>query len=65
MRNGSTYEYNDANLKDKLIADLKKQLTQLKELDHEYLKLLDDVKNVQSRYSLLQDESQRIENEYK
>jgi hypothetical protein len=45
MRNGSTYEYNDAGLKDKLIADLKKELYQLKELDHEYLKLLDEVKS--------------------
>lgn len=65
MRNGSVYENSEAALKDKLIADMKKQLNQLKELDHEYLKLLDEVKAVESKYSLLQDDGQRMDSEYK
>ena len=62
MRNGSIYQNSDAAMKDKLIADMKKQLSQLKELDHEYIKLLDEVKSVESKYSLLQDDGLRLEN---
>ncbi len=62
MRNGSIYQNSDAAMKDKLIADMKKQLSQLKELDHEYIKLLDEVKSVESKYSLLQDDGLRMEN---
>lgn len=34
MRNGTSYENADAAMKDKLIADMKKELYELKELDH-------------------------------
>lgn len=54
------YDQNETNLKDKLISDMKKELYDLKELDHEYIKLVDEVKIAESNYSLLQDDTLRI-----
>lgn len=54
------YDQNETNLKDKLISDMKKELYDLKEVDHEYIKLVDEVKIAESNYSLLQDDSLRI-----
>ena len=54
------YDQNETNLKDKLISDMKKELYDLKELDPEYIKLVDEVKIAESNYSLLQDDTLRI-----
>lgn len=41
---------------------MKKELYQIRDLEHEYFKLIDEVKVVESKYSMLQEDNQRLEN---
>ncbi len=51
--------------KDTVIASLKKELFELKDLEHDFLRLNDEVANIESKYALLLDEKERAENEHK
>lgn len=51
--------------KDAVITSLKKELFELKDLEHDFLRLNDEVANIESKYSLLLDEKERAENEHK
>ena len=51
--------------KDAVITSLKKELFELKDLEHDFLRLNDEVANIESKYSLLLDEKERSENEHK
>lgn len=51
--------------KDAVITALKKELFELKDLEHDFLRLNDEVANIESKYSLLLDEKERTENEHK
>ena len=51
--------------KDVVITSLKKELFELKDLEHDFLRLNDEVANIESKYSLLLDEKERSENEHK
>jgi|JI9StandDraft_2_1071091.scaffolds.fasta_scaffold109792_3 hypothetical protein len=51
--------------KDAVITNLKKELFELKDLEHDFLRLNDEVANIESKYSLLLDEKERAENEHK
>ena len=44
---------------------MKKELYQIRDLEHEYIKLVDEVKAVESKHSMLQEDNQRLENEFK
>ena len=55
-------ENTNSNEKDILIATMKKELYQIRDLEHEYFKLIDEVKVVESKYSMLQEDNQRLEN---
>ena len=51
--------------KDVVITSLKKELFELKDLEHDFLRLNDEVSNIESKYPLLLDEKERSENEHK
>lgn len=51
--------------KDHVISSLKKELFELKDLEHDFLRLNDEVANIESKYALLLDEKERAENEHK
>jgi hypothetical protein len=51
--------------KDSVISSLKKELYELKDLEHDFLRLNDEVASIESKYSLLLDEKERAENEQK
>ena len=46
----------ESSHKDIVIASLKKELFELKDLEHDFLRLNDEVANIESKYSLLLDE---------
>lgn len=48
-----------------MISSLKKELFELKDLEHDFLRLNDEIANIESKYSLLLDEKERAENEHK
>jgi hypothetical protein len=48
--------------KDTVIASLKKELFELKDLEHDFLRLNDEVANIETKYALLLDEKERAEN---
>lgn len=48
--------------KDTVISSLKKELFELKDLEHDFLRLNDEVANIESKYALLLDEKERAEN---
>jgi hypothetical protein len=48
-----------------VISSLKKELFELKDLEHDFLRLNDEIANIESKYSLLLDEKERAENEHK
>lgn len=51
--------------KDAVISSLKKELFELKDLEHDFLRLNDEVATIESKYALLLDEKERAENEHK
>ena len=51
--------------KDAVISSLKKELFELKDLEHDFLRLNDEVASIESKYALLLDEKERSENEHK
>lgn len=55
----------ESNHKDAVITSLKKELFELKDLEHDFLRLNDEVASIESKYSLLLDEKERAENEHK
>jgi len=48
-----------------MISSLKKELFELKDLEHDFLRLNDEVANIESKYALLLDEKERTENQHK
>ena len=48
-----------------MISSLKKELFELKDLEHDFLRLNDEVANIESKYALLLDEKERAENQHK
>ena len=58
-------DYTASTEKDILIATMKKELYQIRDLEHEHSKLVDEVKNLESKYSMLQEDNLRTENELK
>ena len=63
--NASHLEQSESSHKDAVISSLKKELFELKDLEHDFLRLNDDVANIESKYALLLDEKERTENEHK
>lgn len=51
--------------KDSVISSLKKELYELKDLEHDFLRLNDEVASIESKYTLLLDQKERAENEQK
>jgi hypothetical protein len=49
----------EAQHKDTVITSLKKELFELKDLEHDFLRLNDEVAGIESKYSLLLDEKER------
>jgi hypothetical protein len=58
-------DHTESAHKDTVITSLKKELFELKDLEHDFLRLNDEVANIESKYSLLLDEKERNENEHK
>ena len=58
-------DHTESAHKDAAITSLKKELFELKDLEHDFLRLNDEVANIESKYSLLLDEKERAENEHK
>jgi hypothetical protein len=58
-------EQSESQHKDAVISSLKKELFELKDLEHDFLRLNDEIANIESKYSLLLDEKERAENEHK
>ena len=58
-------DHTESTHKDAVITSLKKELFELKDLEHDFLRLNDEVANIESKYSLLLDEKERTENEHK
>lgn len=58
-------DHSESGHKDVVITSLKKELFELKDLEHDFLRLNDEVANIESKYSLLLDEKERTENEHK
>ena len=63
--NASHLEQAESSHKDAVISSLKKELFELKDLEHDFLRLNDEVANIESKYALLLDEKERTENEHK
>ena len=63
--NTSHLEQSESSHKDAVISSLKKELFELKDLEHDFLRLNDEVANIESKYALLLDEKERTENEHK
>jgi hypothetical protein len=59
------FEQTESQHKDVVISSLKKELFELKDLEHDFLRLNDEVASIESKYSLLLDEKERAENEHK
>jgi hypothetical protein len=47
--------------KDAVIASLKKELYELRDREHDFIPLENEVNNIESKYDMLQDEKERIE----
>jgi len=58
-------EQAESSHKDAVISSLKKELFELKDLEHDFIRLNDEVANIESKYALLLDEKERTENEHK
>ena len=56
------YEEVEATHKDNVISSLKRELFELKDLEHDFIKLNDEVANIESKYALMLDEKERTEN---
>lgn len=63
-RNTST-EQPESLQRDALISALKKELYDIRDKEHEYIALNDDVHNCEARYSMLKEEKERKENEHR
>lgn len=61
----TTMEQADSMQRDALISALKKELYDLQDREHEYLSLNDEINNVETKYSMLKEEKERIENEHR
>ena len=61
----NTLENGESAHKDAIINSLKKELHDLKDLEHDFIRLNDEVANIESKYQLLLDEKERTENEHK
>lgn len=48
-----------------MISNLKRELFELKDLEHDFMKLNDEVAGLESKYALMLDEKERSENEHK
>jgi hypothetical protein len=48
-------DQSESQHKDAAISSLKKELFELKDLEHDFLRLNDEVANIESKYSLLLD----------
>lgn len=59
------YEEVEACHKDNVISSLKRELFELKDLEHDFIRLNDEVANMESKYALMLDEKERVENEHK
>lgn len=59
------YEENQSYHKDHVISTLKRELFELKDLEHDFMKLNDEVAGLESKYALMIDEKERSENQHK
>ena len=59
------YEETESQQKDHVITTLKRELFELKDLEHDFMRLNDEVANIESKYALMLDEKERSENEHK
>jgi len=49
------YEENESYHKDHIISTLKRELFELKDLEHDFMKLNDEVAGLESKYALMLD----------
>jgi hypothetical protein len=61
-RPGHSQDQAEALSRDALISALKKELYELKDREHEYISLTDDVHNCESKFSMMKEEKERKEN---
>lgn len=59
LTSNGALEYSESAHKDTVISSLKKELFELKDLEHDFLRLNDEVANIESKYSMLLDEKER------
>lgn len=59
------YEETESTHKDHVISTLKRELFELKDLEHDFMRLNDDVASIESKYALMLDEKERSEHEHK
>jgi hypothetical protein len=59
-RASASLEQSEALQRDALISALKKELYDLKDKEHEFVALNDDVNNCEAKFSMLKDEKERI-----
>ena len=56
------YEQTESYHKDHVISTLKRELFELKDLEHDFMRLNDEVAGLESKYNLMLDEKERSEN---
>lgn len=61
----SPYEQAEATHKDVVIASLKKELHELRDLETDFVRLNDEIAALESKYALLLDEKDRNEKEHR
>lgn len=64
MRNSSpSRDYPESIQKEATINSLRKQLSEIQNVEHDFQAVQDDIKNSETNYSLLASEKDRIESE--
>ena len=59
MYRGNNSENADSSQRDALISALKKELYDIRDKEHAFISLSDDVNNCESRYSMLKEDKER------
>lgn len=59
IRSQLRYEDSEAFHKDNVISTLKRELFELKDLEHDFIRLNDEVSKLESKYALMLDEKER------
>lgn len=54
-KNPMKYEEGESYHKDHVISTLKRELFELKDLEHDFMRLNDEVSNIESKYALMLD----------